>query len=321
VRNHAVRVICARNLAAIVALVKKLHPYWAVVAWLLGFATNLSLALFVASVKLLQGYFGNKNDTAACANQHPTPIIEYAWLSQVVFLYIPWHFKIRQRVANCFMSYASSTTTKRCYDRTAYTVALFYVFLGMSTWYACRNHPRSTAPTTATTTPCLESSPAVPREFDVFVPFLGLFTVWILLPIVGLPCLHLWLVRRAVSRFPPVHAETLARLFRPMWHHVVRLVLDQNYKVVFALWNAMLGPSRAATALTDRQLWELVKEVRIVRQPDRPLGLAVDHDPEACSILEPQGSEATLECCICLSPFQVVDGPIGSSGGTTTFER
>jgi hypothetical protein len=64
------------------------------VAWLLGLGTNLSLGLFVASVKLLRVYFGNTADTATCANQHHTQIIAYAWISQVVFLYIPFQFRI-----------------------------------------------------------------------------------------------------------------------------------------------------------------------------------------------------------------------------------
>jgi hypothetical protein len=84
------------------------------------------------------------------------------------------------------------------------------------------------------------------------------------------------------------------------------------FMAMLALWYTILGPKKAAAPLSD-------KEVRIVRQPDRPLASAVERDLEACSIQEPHDAMVTLECCICLSPFQVVDGPIVPSSGTTTL--
>jgi hypothetical protein len=82
----------------LVVLAKKLHTYWAVAEFLLGFVTILSLSLFLSSVNLLHALYSDKfgynretdTTTTACANHHsanhhPT-IIAYAWISHIVFL-------------------------------------------------------------------------------------------------------------------------------------------------------------------------------------------------------------------------------------------
>jgi hypothetical protein len=76
------------------------------------------------------------------------------------------------------------------------------------------------------------------------------------------------------------------------------------------------------TTLSDGLLCELSNEVHILCQADQLR--RVDHESHAPSILEQHDdAPVALECCICLSPFQIIDGPNGpiERRNTTTLSN
>jgi hypothetical protein len=275
----------------ILVLMNKLRCCLALITWPilpLGFLTTLALIWFVSSA--LNDYFGINKDSNPCAPH--TPIMAYAWTSQAMILYIPWHYPIRQRIAVCFRGSSESLTVTRtiqCFDRIAHAASMVYVAVGLSIWKTCRIQNDSS---------CRASCPAVTRAFDMYAPLLGLFTVAAILPLMCLPCIYLWFVRQATSIVPD--AETLAVL-RQRW--------DPTWQPddVSGVDNDLLqSPS-------SYQVLQNLREVRIQRrQADRTLLVtAVDVEdgfvlPE--TMAHPHGLAADLECCICMSRFEVVDG-------------
>jgi hypothetical protein len=292
----------------ILVLMNKLRCCLALITWPilpLGFLTTLALIWFLSSA--LNDYFGINKDSNTCAQN--TPIMAYAWTSQAMILYIPWHYPVRQRIAACFGGTSASMTMTRtiqCFDRIAHTLAMVYVTVGLSIWHACRMQNDSTS--------CRASCPAVTRAFDTYLPLLGLFTVAALLPLMCLPCIYLWLVRQATSIVPD--AETLA-------------VLRQRWDPTWQPDDISGEGNNLLSRPSSHQVLQHLREVRIQRRPaDRTL-LVTAVDVEDGSALpkilaHPHGLAADLECCICMSPFEVVDGfdcPSRSSSDRTALSN
>jgi Zinc finger, C3HC4 type (RING finger) len=314
-------------------LLNKFHRFFEVVtwsSWLLAFYTILFLGWFVITAEneynegkdhdtTIQNTtsdvtktFSNSSyailESTTTTTRHPehtSAIIEYARTSQSLLLLFPSYLTIRRqlqiwRASGSYPTIIRATTLK-WYDGIIHMLALVYVGVGIGLWHVCDKYDSSWR---------RSATPKVMRAFGWYMLVLTLFTLTILVPRACLPLIYLWWVQHIDRMEPKELAQGLAALMRRHWMDASIVELHEKYKNILARWQHLLRAviirlqaSRLVGQWTEVRLLEQSADygTRVVRAKDSTLTCSTtiattrSHD------------DATMECCICLSPFDVIN--------------
>lgn len=218
------------------------------------------------------------------------PMHWYAVLSLVLVIYAPYHGRIR----SFLFQYTRERGVERPpnvrrYDQLFHTLALIYVYAGITLVQSCREEVVSpeengaanveldlNAPTDPMNT-CQATCPNLFVALRVYVTAIEVFTFSLILPLLFLPCLYLYFIRRTMQ-----DAESLAAL------------QDR-----FREEEAMMRNG----GVTTQELLDQFEKVGLASDPQ---------DPEKVIMLSKDGDDkeqstkcSQKECCICMEAFDL----------------
>jgi len=169
------------------------------------------------------------------------------------------------------------------YDQFFHTVCLLYVYTGVTLIQTCREDIVGNEDTEIPLNTCAATCPNLYQALSVYVATLEMFTFALILPLLFLPCIYLWFLRRATAE-----AEAFAQL------------QDRLQEEEALLSNAGVT---ATEILDSLEKVKLVSRSQIDESGEHQVWL-LPHSATDASI--GMNSDAK-ECCICMSDFPVQD--------------
>mmetsp|Transcript_9312 Transcript_9312/g.13218 ORF Transcript_9312/g.13218 Transcript_9312/m.13218 type:complete len:582 (-) Transcript_9312:152-1897(-) len=269
----------------------------------------------------------------------------YAIISAFVFLYAPNHKKVKLVLFRYSRERDGPNRPRsvRIYDQCFHIICLLYVYWGAMILQACNDDILDTSGQFSTSNAnqtdiafdnipyvldkmgntkdiqsgCAATCPALYSSMKYFVITLEIFAGVLLLPLVSLPCVYVWILRRVRGVDPEMWEETLRRetgeetgftktkIMEAMEH--VRLVghMDSNRET---------SKSIIADLPTSVQK---VKVVRCPKEQERFEQVWKNKTPngngESQIVVSDEDEFVTesKECCICLEEFDIVDVELG----------
>ena len=232
------------------------------------------------------------------------PLHAYALASLLFLIYAPYHAQVRSYLFRYSRERDGPIrpTRVRLYDQLFHTLCILYVYGGVTLIQTCQGDVPSTTPSssnsTAATAPpaaasllpppntCETTCPHLYPALDLYVTALELFTLSLILPLLFLPCIYLWILRRASP-----DAETL-----------LQDSLDEED--LFGSSRRQRGPNVSA-----HELMEALEPVKLTRSHEGEYMLESERTGELW-----EADDSLLECCICMSEFVVGDEETGVIG-------
>mmetsp|Transcript_27601 Transcript_27601/g.40759 ORF Transcript_27601/g.40759 Transcript_27601/m.40759 type:complete len:410 (-) Transcript_27601:248-1477(-) len=223
---------------------------------------------------------------ASCSH----PLHAYALASLCFLLYAPYHAQIRSYIFRYSRERDGPIrpTRVRLYDQLFHTLCILYVYGGVTVLQSCQQDFGDGATATISVTvknatshtinTCEATCPHLYAATNIYVAMLELFTLSLILPLLFLPCIYLWILRRA---------STAAESF---------------FREGEDLFGRGSGGSRGRTSVEElmHQL-EIVKLVNI-DQDDNKVFLRSITDGKV------ETKETIVkDCCICMSDFNIAD--------------
>jgi hypothetical protein len=228
----------------------------------------------------------------------------YTVLSLLLVSYLPNHSRVRSWLFNYHRErdgFQRPVTVRR-FDQIFHTLALLYVYGGVTLVQTCREdlEPQpppedgataSSAASHALST-CAVTCPHLYRAVWVYVSVVELFTFSLILPLLFLPCIYLWFLRQATA-----DAEALAML--------QERIQEEDF----------LFRNGGVTADEVLDQLEPVKLVRVVTEDDGNSSRSNSNNDTVARLLvvpinsrdlsQAKDSGQTKSCCICMSDFDV----------------
>jgi len=225
------------------------------------------------------------------------PLHWYALSSLVLVAYVPHHAQIRSRLFQYSRERDGPIRPARVrmYDQFFHTICLLYVYTGVTLIQTCHEDiitddnlselmekfDIDSVPPDAPMNTCAVTCPNLYQALSVYVATLEMFTFALILPLLFLPCIYLWFLRRATAE-----AEAFAQLQDRLQEEEALLsnggvtageILDslENVKLV----------SRSDGSGDEPQVWIMP----CVSADDASAGTNSD----------------VKECCICMNEFGV----------------
>jgi hypothetical protein len=228
------------------------------------------------------------------------PLHWYALASLVLMAYIPHHAQVRSHLFHYSRERDGPIRPARVrmYDQFFHTVCLLYVYTGVTLIQTCREDlvngeealqlAQSNDVTMAGDGPlnsCEATCPNLYQALSVYVATLEMFTFALILPLLFLPCIYLWFLRRATAE-----AEAFAQLQDRLQEEEALLsnggvtaaeILDslENVKLV-----SRTETSNSVSGESEQEIWLLPYSAT-----DASIGMKSD----------------VKECCICMSDFPI----------------
>lgn len=160
------------------------------------------IPLFTLLVILLVSLVARASYSPPCSY----PLRFYAILSVILFVYLPNHKRIKRWLFN-YNRERDLTRPRalRIYDQCFHMLVLAYVYLDMILVQSCKEDldPGGSGEST-----CMMTCPELYESFQRFDFILRIFTAVLLLPLVCLPFVYVWIIRRISA----VDADALTRL-------------------------------------------------------------------------------------------------------------
>ena len=220
---------------------------------------------------------------ASCSH----PLHAYALASMCFLMYAPYHAQIRTFLFRYSRERdgPNRPTRVRLYDQLFHTLCILYVYGGVTLIQSCKqdvgekhenvetlqfksNNHTITAGFSNT---CDATCPHLYAALDVYVTMLELFTLSLILPLLFLPCIYLWILRRASTE-----AETF-------WHESLEDSDD------------LFGRRPRVSA---QELMDSLESVKLVRRGDT---LVIQSTVDATE----SSDNVVKDCCICMSDFTI----------------
>ncbi len=225
------------------------------------------------------------------------PLHWYALASLVLVAYIPHHAQVRSHLFQYSRERDGPIRPARVrmYDQFFHTVCLLYVYTGVTLIQTChedvltadnlaelmQNHDMKSVPPDTPMNTCAATCPNLYQALSVYVATLEMFTFALILPLLFLPCIYLWFLRRATAE-----AEAFAQLQE-------RLQEEE----------ALLSNG----GVTAGEILDALENVKLVSRP------STDDSGEpqvwllpSCAIDASIGMNSDVkECCICMNEFGV----------------
>ena len=213
------------------------------------------------------------------------PLHWYALASLILVAYIPHHAQVRSHLFHYTRERDGPIRPARVrmYDQFFHTVCLLYVYTGVTLIQTCREDIVGNEDTEIPLNTCAATCPNLYQALSVYVPTLEMFTFALILPLLFLPCIYLWFLRRATAE-----AEAFAQL------------QDRLQEEEALLSNAGVT---ATEILDSLEKVKLVSRSQIDESGEHQVWL-LPHSATDASI----GMNSDVkECCICMSDFPVQD--------------
>jgi len=247
----------------------------------------LGLLLAILLLRLLYCAFV-KDISHSCT--HPLKL--YAILSFSLFFYVPQH----KRVKMCLFGYhrdrdgGPRPRAVRIYDQCFHLVVLWYIYFGMLLVQGCKDDTIAGRDDQQTISTCAESCPSTYSTTRIYVLIMKLLVIVFLLPLVCLPFIYLWIIRRVTTE------EAWARFGRA----------------------ATGEDDEDETNVTTKEILEQMNEVLLIKMKGKEGQIKVVHPPRGCNGNLEEGAvngvehqllewEAVKDCCICMSEFHISD--------------
>lgn len=252
------------------------------------------------------------------------PLKAFALVSWVLCVYTPNHSVVKL----CLFQYSRDRDgpmpprAVRIYDQLFHTLCLFYVYSGYTLVNSCRSdliHSSTNAQPSSIVNTCQETCPQLYKVTVIYVGTLQLFTFVLLMPLIFLPCIYLYILRRASN------AATLLQQTIQGHQNLNDDDNDEHEESVTAwdIINAMdtvqlIRPKNSETNHSDTlqiQMMFLPKK-SLSNQPKDQSDLGQnDHDqishPQNIAEQVPHTICCDLQdvkdCCICMGEFTIID--------------
>ena len=268
----------------VAVLTRRLRCLFSVITWPI---VPLGVLCFLALLLFFWAFFDDFQKT--CSH----PIKTYAYVTAFWCIYIPCHANLRAR----FFSYIrerdgpNRPPLVRRYDQLFHTLALLYVYAGITIIQTCHDDGLSTPDmdegnATATSSDeetfhphntCAATCPHLFGAMAVYVLTLQFFTLSLILPLLFLPCIYLWFLRQVTAD------RDLA-------------VLQERFREEE---EALL--TGRATVIAQEVLEEL-ETVKLYRKRNEEIWAV---SAGSGSISEGKDVKGVKECCICMNDFDV----------------
>lgn len=120
------------------------------------------------------------------------PLKSFATISAIFMVYAPNHKRIRRILFNYTDRQQTRPQSVRIYDQIFHMNCFIYFYYGMALMQTCRD---DLDPTSGEST-CTATCPQVYKAFQRYSFVVNLFVIVLLLPLVCLPFVYLWIIRR-----------------------------------------------------------------------------------------------------------------------------
>ena len=295
---------------AIGTLTRRLRCLFSTITWPI-----VPLGTIVALALLWVLYAASSSDLKRSCSH---PLHWYALASLILVAYIPHHAQVRSHLFQYSRERDGPIRPARVrmYDQFFHTVCLLYVYSGVTLIQTCRediitnstdatdtndlptekNQPQNqeeqltTLPGDGPMNTCEATCPNLYQALSVYVATLELFTFALILPLLFLPCIYLWFLRRATAE-----AEAFAQLQDRLQEEEALLsnggvtaseILDSLENVKLVSRTSQNNDGDEENGGSERQVWLLPSSAT---------------DPSI-------GTNSTVkECCICMSDFPIQD--------------
>ncbi|GKY95408.1 hypothetical protein MPSEU_000502300 [Mayamaea pseudoterrestris] len=270
---------------AVAALTRRLRCMFHVVTWPV---VPLGTIVVLALVWMLCAAFVKE-----IHNQCAQPLHWYAGASLLIFLYSPFHTTMRARLFNYQRDRDGPNrppSARRC-DQVYHTIALLYVYAGITMVQTCREESLPDGENNEAGT-CANTCPALFRAMSVYVVSLEVFTFSLILPLLFLPCIYLWLLRQVT-----VDSETLA-------------ILQERLRDEELLFRN--------GGVTGSEVMAQLERVKLVEDPEHGRIVVVGANDK--DLLDAKDSNGVRDCCICMSDFRIHDAQMDVETGVSSEE-
>ncbi|KAL3920106.1 MAG: hypothetical protein SGILL_003428, partial [Bacillariaceae sp.] len=201
------------NETRVSALTRRLRCLFSTITWPI-----VPLGTIVALALLWVLYAASSLDLRRTCSH---PLHYYALASLTLVAYVPFHAQARSRL----FSYQRERdgpirpARVRMFDQFFHTVCLLYVYTGVTLIQTCREDMVTgendlnvegneiALPNDGPLNSCQATCPNLYQALSVYVATLEMFTFALILPLLFLPCIYLWFLRRATAE-----AEAFAQL-------------------------------------------------------------------------------------------------------------
>mmetsp|Transcript_18182 Transcript_18182/g.36612 ORF Transcript_18182/g.36612 Transcript_18182/m.36612 type:complete len:484 (+) Transcript_18182:193-1644(+) len=223
------------------------------------------------------------------------PLHWYALASLILVAYIPHHAQVRSQLFQYSRERDGPIRPARVrmYDQFFHTICLLYVYTGVTLIQTCHEDVLtadnlaellqklgvdSIPPDTPMNT-CAATCPNLYQALSVYVASLEMFTFALILPLLFLPCIYLWFLRRATAE-----AEAFAQL------------QDRLQEEEALLSNG---------GVTAGEILDSLENVKLISRP--PIDNAGERQvwllPSSATDVSIGMNSDVKECCICMNEF------------------
>eukprot|EP00980_Cylindrotheca_fusiformis_P028703 scaffold22638_cov138-Cylindrotheca_fusiformis.AAC.15 len=228
------------------------------------------------------------------------PLHWYALASLILVVYIPQHNRIRSQLFQYSRERDGPVRPApvRMYDQIFHTICLLYVYSGVTLIQTCREDvvgnealgDLNEALQTSFENPlnsCAATCPNLYQALSIYVATLEIFTFALILPLLFLPCIYLWFLRRATAE-----AQAFAHL------------QDRLHEEETLLGNG---------GITASEIVESLEKVKLMSQSHSDSSGETASDvwlvADSASSMLGGTSCDVKECCICMNAFPIQEEP------------
>ncbi|CAJ1969464.1 unnamed protein product [Cylindrotheca closterium] len=274
---------------AIGGLTRRLRCLFSTITWPI-----VPLGTIVAMALLWVVYAASSLDLKRTCSH---PLHWYALSSLILVVYVPQHSRIRTHLFQYSRERDGPVRPARVrvYDQIFHTICLLYVYTGVTLIQTCNEDlienellteidEQLKAQFDGPLNTCAATCPNLYQALSIYVATLEMFTFALILPLLFLPCIYLWFLRRATAE-----AEAFAHLQERMREEENILnnggitageIMDSLEKVKLAT----VASSNSEPGGTER---------RVLLLPENETEIL---NGEPCDI---------KECCICMNDFKL----------------
>lgn len=276
------------------ALTRRLRCLFSTITWPI-----VPLGTIVALALLWVLYAASSLDLRRSCSH---PLHWYALASLTLVAYIPFHAQVRSHL----FSYQRERdgpirpARVRMFDQFFHTVCLLYVYTGVTLIQTCREDivtgqdaaadkiagNEIAMPNDGPLNSCQATCPNLYQALSVYVATLEMFTFALILPLLFLPCIYLWFLRRATAE-----AEAFAQL------------QDRLQEEEALLSNG---------GVTASEIIDSLENVKLVSRTETSNNPVKEEADQEIWLLPYSATDASIgmksdvkECCICMSDFPI----------------
>jgi hypothetical protein len=222
------------------------------------------------------------------------PLHAYGWASLFLASYVPYHHEYRTIYSRGHQRDA------RRFDQIFYTVALLYVYAGITLVETCREDIVRNSEERggegldlSSTNSCQATCPTLTDAMTVYVATLELFTLSLILPLLFLPCIYIWFLRQATQ-----DQEAMALLQQQL-----REDSDTDDLLFGAMTRRRNITNAEGSQSTMEDILQNMESVKLVAQDEsqREKYLFVSAEDSRSEAVK----TGSRECCICMTDFNV----------------